>query len=286
MDRSERRRRMAPAVRSRLSDRVIVDNSRPAGGHTRAQLPRIRLRFAAEGADLAIFFVRRPSSRQPAPRTEARPDRSPAARRTRRRACADRDRFPEAGTRSPARRDRPRRPCNGSGGSAASTGTATVAGLGRQSLRLRRKHQIDRLFDLALDRLQRHHAGLLDRGLHRAHHPQPFAAMARQIEAGEQPRQARHACELGQCRARRRVGRELDPPAGFRDVIDRDRHAPGPLLRSACFDGFAALMDFRIVASGPPGPATGSPPGREIQARRAPMSVAFWRASANAASRI
>ena len=74
---------------------------------------------------------------------------------------------------------------------------------------------VDRFVDLVLDRLERHHAGLADRRRHVADHVQAAAAVPGHVEAGLQARQGGKPGELGDRRARLRIGDEIEMPAGF-----------------------------------------------------------------------
>ncbi len=130
----------------------------------------------------------------------------PWAARIGRRPCADRDRCQGSGIRSPARRDRRVPSTSGSGGSSSLRARLRALSARRSVRRLaRREHQVDRLLDLALDRLQRHHAGLADPGAHLAGDVDA-GALAGQIEYGRQPRQFAHGGEFGHARRGWRPG--------------------------------------------------------------------------------
>ena len=205
------------------SDRVKIDNSLPAGGRTSGY----RLRdFGAISTELSLLWRFALLQRRQRRERMARPDRRPAARRTRRRACADRDRFPEAETRSP-RAPRSTTPsCSVSGGSSASTACSSASARRRRGLR--QEQQVDRLVDLAFDRLQRHHAVLHDRRLDPADHPQPVGAVPRQIEAGLEPRQRRERRASLAMAARVAVVRRRDRHAARSPGRPRPRpEAPG-----------------------------------------------------------
>ena len=147
----------------------------------------------------------------------ARPDRRPAARRTRHRACADRDQVPEAGTRW---RPRPRSitPSRiASGGSSASERpagpTASVAGAtsGRNtrstasSISLSIGSSVTTQFCTTVAET-------------RPTTRSPSAPVPRQIEPGLEPRQRGEAGRLGDGVPRGAVRHEIEPPARFRDI--------------------------------------------------------------------
>ena len=85
------------------NDRVKIDNSLPAGGRTSGYHVAVSARSRRNSA----FFGVSPFFRAASAANGCSTGRPPAAHRTPRRACGDRDRFPEAETRWPPRRDRP-----------------------------------------------------------------------------------------------------------------------------------------------------------------------------------
>ena len=243
------------------SDRVKIDNSLPAGGHTSGY------RFAGFGAfatqSSAVFWSYRPSSGPPAPRTGGSPDRRPAARRTRRRACADRDRFPEAEIRWPSRRDRP---CHSAASPAdrpprplaapPASGAAAASGRNTRSI----ASSIS-----AFDRLQRHDAVLHDGRLDPSDNPQPVGAVPRQIEASLEPRQRREVRGFGDRRPRAVVRRRYRYAARFPGC---PQPRPGT-LQGGSADAFACAHRHAIVSgSGNSSFARASAPGSCSSSRR------------------
>ncbi len=132
MDRPERRR--WDAGNSAFgSDRVKIDNSLPAGGHTSGNA------FAHFGANcwrLSLGFgVSALLQRRQRRKRMVRPDRRPAARRTPRPACADRDRFPDS-RNSVATAPRSTTPSrNVSGGSSGRRAACSVRRVGQPARR-------------------------------------------------------------------------------------------------------------------------------------------------------
>ena len=115
----------------------------------------------------------------------------PWAGRIRARPYADRGRCPGSEIRSPARRDPS---CRRPAVPAARRRPACVCGrfLARPAAPAgRREVKVDRLLDRALDRLERHHAGLPDAGAHLAGDVHP-GALAGQVEDRRKPRQIAH----------------------------------------------------------------------------------------------
>ncbi len=122
----------------------------------------------------------------------------------------------ESGTRSRARRDRPRRRSAVPARRRASIATSRAAVVGRRCRRGWREHEVDRFVDLVLDRLERHHAGLADGRRDAADHAQAVAAVPRDVELGLKARQRAQPGEPRDGRARALVGDELDVPSGLR----------------------------------------------------------------------
>ena len=128
------------------------------------------------------------------------------------RLCADTGRSRGSGTRLRPRRGRPRRqpavparrrqqPCcarrPSSDGSTGASGD---------------EDEIDRLLDLVLDRLERHHAGLPDRRRDAGRRRAGRRGLAASLEARFQARQRAQADRLGHGRARALIGHEVDVP--------------------------------------------------------------------------
>ena len=86
-----------------------------------------------------------------------------------------------------------------------------------------------RLVDLGLDRLESDDAVLNDRRRNPSDHMHAIGLQPRQIKAGLEPRQRHNIGEPGDCLARGVVGDDIDMPAGLRDFLDDDGHAPSRL---------------------------------------------------------
>ena len=243
MDRPERRRWVAGnSVFG--SDRVKIDNSLPAGGRTSGyHVPDSAARVNREIQPSVWSY--RPSSGPPEPRTDCSPDRRPAAPRTPRRACADRDRFPKAGTRWPPRRDRPCHPeASPADRRPRPASRSTTSGAGAASGRNSRSIASS---TVALDRLQRHHAILHDGRLDPSDHPQPVGAVPREIEASLEPRQAPRGPRL-----RRWPPRVLSSAtiSICRPVSGMSATATGTLQGGSAWLSRGSLMLHGAIASG------------------------------------
>ena len=192
----------------------------------------------------------------------ARPDRPPPAHRTRRLACADRDQFPEAGTRWRSRRDRPRHRASVSGGSSASTGcrstgSAGSAGSGRNTRSIASSTSLS-IGSSVTTQFCTTVAGT------RPTTRNPSAPCRVRSKPASSRGSAATPAELGDGGARRLVRREIDLPAGF-----RERRRPRPERSRPRHAGWLArgwLLRWRQP-----------PPGRETQARRAPAHRASCR---------
>ena len=160
--------------------------------------------------------------------------------------------------------------CSVSGGSSASRRRwqrrvrHRLAGL-RPS---RQEHEIDRLVDLAFDRLQRHHAILHDRRRDPAGHTHAVGALPRQIETGLEPRQRQQRPPTLAIASRvASSAHEIDVPAGLRDIGDRTG-----TLQAAAADSCATCCALRSVIGSLHDGATVSGIGK-IKLRRASASA-------------
>ena len=90
-------------------------------------------------------------------------------------------------------------------------------------LDVRQKHEVDRLVELALDRLQRNDAILHHCCRHPSDHAQPIGPLPREIEPGFEPRQGSKACSFGDGVPRGSVRQQIEPPTGFRNGRDHNR---------------------------------------------------------------